>query len=62
MGKATHKDAAAGKATLVGILGAAGARRRLQTLVADAEAAVSAFGEDAAMLRAVAHFVADRRA
>jgi farnesyl diphosphate synthase len=62
LGKATHKDAAAGKATLVGILGADGARARLKALVAEAEAAVSVFGEDAAMLRAAAHFVADRRA
>jgi farnesyl diphosphate synthase len=62
VGKATHKDAAAGKATLVGILGAAGARARLAALVHDAEAALSVFGEDAAMLRAAAHFVADRRA
>jgi farnesyl diphosphate synthase len=62
VGKATGKDAAAGKATLVGILGVDGARARLQLLVAEAEAAVSAFGEDAAMLRAAAHFVADRSA
>jgi farnesyl diphosphate synthase len=62
VGKATHKDAAAGKATLVGILGPAGARARLAALVHDAEAALSVFGEDAAMLRAAAHFVADRRA
>jgi farnesyl diphosphate synthase len=62
VGKATHKDAAAGKATLVGILGPDGARARLGALVADAEAALSVFGEAAAMLRAAAHFVAERRA
>jgi farnesyl diphosphate synthase len=62
VGKATHKDATAGKATLVGILGPAGARARLGALIADAEAALSVFGNDAAMLRAAAHFVADRQA
>jgi farnesyl diphosphate synthase len=62
VGKATHKDAAAGKATLVGVLGPAGARMRLAALVANAEAALSVFGGDAAMLRTAAHFVADRRA
>ena len=62
VGKATRKDAAAGKATLVVILGPAGARARLDALAADAEAALSVFGDDAAMLRVAAHFVADRRA
>jgi farnesyl diphosphate synthase len=62
VGKTTGKDAAAGKATLVGILGPEGARTRLGALIADAEAALSVFGGDAAMLRAAAHFVADRPA
>ncbi len=62
VGKATRKDATAGKATLVGLLGPVGARARLGALVADAEAALSVFGDDAAMLRAAAHFVANRRA
>src|SRR5882672_11351509 len=38
VGKATGKDAAAHKATLVGVLGPAAARRRLEALVADAPA------------------------
>src|SRR5205823_7527804 len=40
VGKATHKDAAAHKATLVGVLGPAAARRRLASLVAQAQAAL----------------------
>jgi farnesyl diphosphate synthase len=62
VGKKTKKDAAAGKATFIGILGVDGARARLTTLVDTAVSAVSEFGADAAMLRAAAHFVADRRA
>jgi farnesyl diphosphate synthase len=61
VGKATGKDAAAGKATFVSALGIAGARSRLRALVAEAEAAVAPFGARAAVLRATAHFVADRR-
>jgi farnesyl diphosphate synthase len=61
VGKATHKDAAAHKATFVAILGPEAARKRLSTLVADAEAALAGFGEDADVLRAAAHFVAERR-
>ena len=62
LGKKTRKDAAAGKATFISILGVDGARARLATLVATAEAALSQFGEEAAILRAAAHFVAERQA
>ncbi len=61
VGKATGKDAAAGKATMVQILGVAGARARLQALVTDAERALAPFGGAAATLIAAAHFIADRR-
>ncbi|MGA2127754.1 MAG: polyprenyl synthetase family protein [Xanthobacteraceae bacterium] len=61
LGKATGKDAAAGKATLVGVLGPAAARARLDALVGEAEAALAPFGADAAVLKAAARFVADRR-
>lgn len=61
VGKATHKDAAANKATFVAILGPDAARKRLSMLVANAEAALAEFGEDTDVLRAAAHFVADRR-
>ena len=62
LGKETNKDAAAGKATFIAILGVDGARARLAALVGQAESALSKFGEEAAMLRAAAHFVAERRA
>ena len=60
-GKAIGKDAAAGKATLVGILGRDAAAARLADLVAEAENAVAPFGGKAVMLQAAAHFVAARR-
>ena len=62
VGKQTGKDADAGKATVVGILGSAGARARLRTLVVEAEAALAVFGEDVAILAAAAKFVAERHA
>ena len=60
IGKATQKDAASGKATLVGILGVTAARQRLTELVAQAHVALAIFGENAAILRETARFVADR--
>jgi len=62
VGKAIGKDAAAHKATLVGVLGVDAAKARLRALVGEAETALSPFGDAAAVLRAAAHFVADRRA
>ncbi|HEY6831983.1 MAG TPA: farnesyl diphosphate synthase [Pseudolabrys sp.] len=62
LGKAAGKDAAAGKGTLVSILGVAGARARLASLVAEAEAALAPFGAKADILRACARFIAERRA
>ncbi len=62
LGKAAGKDAAAGKATLVGVLGPAEARIRLAQLVAEAETALAPFGKDALWLKAAARFVAERRA
>jgi farnesyl diphosphate synthase len=61
VGKATGKDAAAGKATMVQILGITGAKARLQALVTDAENVLAPFGAPAARLIAAAHFIADRR-
>ena len=60
VGKSTGKDAEAGKATMVGILGIDGAKARLRALVAEAEAALAPFGEAAAILVEAAHFVAER--
>jgi farnesyl diphosphate synthase len=62
VGKATGKDAAAHKATLVGVLGPAAARRRLECLVAEAQSALNVFGTNAGTLKAAARFVATRRA
>lgn len=49
-GKATGKDGAAGKATLVGLLGIAGARQYLDRAVASAIAALDIFGNQSAPL------------
>ena len=62
VGKQTGKDAAAGKATFVSVLGIPGARARLRELVADAEAALAPFGPAAAVLIEGAYFVAERHA
>jgi farnesyl diphosphate synthase len=62
IGKAAHKDAAAGKATLVAALGVSGARARLIALVVEADAALAPFGAEADTLRAAARFIAERRA
>jgi farnesyl diphosphate synthase len=62
VGKQTGKDAEAGKATIVGILGREGARARLKQLVAEAEQALAPFGTGAAVLIEGARFVADRHA
>ncbi|GLK70792.1 polyprenyl synthetase family protein [Ancylobacter dichloromethanicus] len=61
VGKALGKDAAAGKATLVGRLGIDGARSELARLVGEAEAALSGFGTAATLLVEAAYFVAYRR-
>jgi farnesyl diphosphate synthase len=62
VGKQTGKDAEAGKATIVGLLGPDGARARLRTLVAEAETALAPFGASADVLIAGARFVAERHA
>ncbi len=62
VGKSTGKDAAAGKATFVTILGLGGAKARLQHLVAEAEASLKPFGSKAGILVDAAHFVAERPA
>lgn len=61
VGKATGKDAAAGKATMVSILGVAGAKARLHELVAGAEDALAPFGTAGTTLVTAARFIADRR-
>ncbi|MFC3612552.1 polyprenyl synthetase family protein [Lutimaribacter marinistellae] len=59
-GKRLQKDADAGKATFVSLLGLEGARARAAELVAEAEAALSPYGTDALCLREAARFVIAR--
>lgn len=59
-GKAVAKDAAAGKATLVALLGVTAARERLHALEAEAIAALAGFGARATALADAARFVAGR--
>jgi farnesyl diphosphate synthase len=61
LGKATGKDAEAGKATLVGVLGPEQAKARLKALVAEAAAALAPFGVAAGVLVEAAKFVAERK-
>jgi farnesyl diphosphate synthase len=61
IGKATAKDAAAGKATLVAALGPQGARARLTALIAQADTALAPFAAKADNLRAAARFIAARK-
>lgn len=60
-GKRLQKDAAAGKATFVSLLGLEGARLRAGQLVSEACDALSPYGSRADMLRAAARFVIARR-
>ncbi|MEL6219162.1 MAG: polyprenyl synthetase family protein [Pseudomonadota bacterium] len=60
-GKRVGKDAGAGKATFVDILGIDGARARAEELVAEASAQLAPFGPAADRLVAAARFVVDRR-
>jgi farnesyl diphosphate synthase len=62
VGKATGKDADAHKATAVAILGVERAKQKLFGLIGEAEATLAPFGARAAMLKAAARFVAERRA
>lgn len=61
VGKAVGKDQAAGKATLVGVLGEAKARRQLDEAVATAVTALDRFGQKAHSLREAALFQVHRR-
>jgi farnesyl diphosphate synthase len=61
MGKATGKDAAAGKATLVALHGPEWAWNQLHGLVDQAHALLEPYGEQAALLKQAAEFVAARR-
>ncbi len=60
-GKTAGKDAAAGKATLVAILGAERARAQAELLARQAAGHLDGFGERAELLRAMASFAVTRR-
>lgn len=60
-GKRVGKDAEAGKATFVSLLGLDGAKARAAALVEEAEAALDGFGAAAENLRQAARFVISRR-
>jgi farnesyl diphosphate synthase len=60
-GKATGKDAAAGKATLVSLLGLERARLQAERLVAQAKDHLDGFGERGDLLRMLADFTIERR-
>ncbi len=62
VGKATNKDAAAGKATFVSILGLERARAQAALLAQQAVAHLEPFGAPANLLRQAAKFVVERRA
>ncbi|MCU0888862.1 MAG: polyprenyl synthetase family protein [Rubritepida sp.] len=61
VGKATAKDAGAGKATLVSLLGVERARLQAERLVAQARGHLDGFSERADLLRTLADYVIARR-
>jgi farnesyl diphosphate synthase len=61
VGKATDKDAAAGKATFVSLIGVAAAREMLARLEREAIAILAPFGARASVLQEAASFVVRRR-
>lgn len=61
MGKATGKDAAAGKATLVSIHGVEWTKRQLTGLVEQAQDLLEPFGTKAVLLKDAARFIAERQ-
>ncbi|MGL4637020.1 MAG: polyprenyl synthetase family protein [Beijerinckiaceae bacterium] len=61
VGKATGKDAAAGKATFVSLYGVEGARQRLMTVTAEGKAAIRDFGDKGATLSALLDFNVSRK-
>jgi farnesyl diphosphate synthase len=61
VGKAVGKDAAAGKATLVGVLGLDRAQAQADMLAAQAAQHVDGFGENGALLKQLAAYVVSRR-
>jgi farnesyl diphosphate synthase len=61
VGKNVGRDTVAHKATFLSLLGIGGARERLGTLIDEAVSALEPFGDKGMILKAAAHFIADRR-
>ncbi|MFI0842616.1 polyprenyl synthetase family protein [Mesorhizobium sp. IMUNJ 23232] len=61
VGKATGKDAAAGKATLVALHGEDWARKQLSGLVEQAHDLLAPYGDSGGTLKSVATFIAERK-
>ncbi len=59
-GKALQKDEAAGKETFVSLMGLDGAKSEARHLVDRAIAQLDEFGDEAALLRAIAQYVVER--
>lgn len=58
--KALHKDEAAGKATFVTLMGLDRAREQARALVDQAITHLAGFGDEAALLRAIARYIVER--
>ena len=61
LGKQTQKDAEAGKATFIDLMGLDGAKARAHGLVDEACAALDVFGNRAGILREAALFIVERK-
>lgn len=61
LGKATQKDAEAGKATFISILGLERAREQARMLADQAAAHLDLFGEKADLLKQIARYVVERK-
>ncbi|GBQ91976.1 polyprenyl synthetase family protein [Asaia krungthepensis] len=61
LGKTAGKDEASGKSTYVSLLGIEGARAEAARLSEQATQALTSFGTEAAALRALAHYIVERR-
>lgn len=61
LGKATQKDADAGKATFIDLFGLDGAKQKASALADEACDAVTCYGDKAATLREAARFIVERK-